>query len=113
MHPNRTVILALLERHGALTNLELQTHSGLKERTVRDHLHGLRDAKLSYVSDWNPPDGPGRHTPVWSAGDKKSKPMPRLNRVASCARYRDKMRTIINAKARVTPLNPYLQLMQQ
>lgn len=110
LHPNETLILKALADEGELTNRDLQARIGMRERCVRDRLNAFRRANIVYIARWIPPEHTGKHTPVYALGDKKDVPEPKRNHKKSNAKYRKKMRTVINAKARKTPPNPFDQL---
>lgn len=111
LHPSRALILKMLQERGPLSIMEICEHIGLRECAVRKNLYGLRGGvkKLAYVSGWTAPAGSGAHTPIWSAGDEKCKPMPKpLDKEEYQRRYRTKMRGAV--RMRQSSANPFTQL---
>jgi DNA-binding transcriptional ArsR family regulator len=113
LHATDKLILKALADEGELTNPDLQVRLGLVERTVRERLRRLREAKIIYVCRWIEPQGTGKHRAVYALGNKKSAPEPKLDRKKANDKYRKKMRLVINAKARKNPPNPFQQLLTQ
>lgn len=111
MHPSDKLMLKALADEGELTNRELQARLGLTERPVRERLRRFREAKIIYVCRWIAPEGAGKHTPVYALGNKKNVPEPKMDREKSSQKYRKKMRSVIRARVRKTPPNPFEQLL--
>lgn len=116
--PTRNRILLALHDFGRMTVAEIAEHTGLSESAVTTSIRCTREnwPGTIYIAEYRRNYGRrGKPSPIFAVGKKPDAAMPKSDRLADKARYREKSRELIrlkNQRRNGTEQSPWLRQLQ-